>query len=208
MRHWLTAKEPQCEDNNCAIYHEHMRSYHEARKAYQVETEEEFTKKILVDMQKVQLLPRLPTIKWSLFTRRLVTINHSFVPIYRSSKGGICVLWNKGLVGQNEDVKSAFFTVLNLPPFWDTLHWLFWLDNCDSRNKYWTLFSYLALAVSSDDGPDRITLKYFVSRHTFMFVDVFLREIEEGDESNSASLRFQWFYGMYEKNWWSSSYGV
>ena len=40
-----------------------MRSYHKARKAYQAETEEEFTSKILVDMQKVQLLPRLPTIK-------------------------------------------------------------------------------------------------------------------------------------------------
>ena len=40
-----------------------MRSYHKARKAYQAETEEEFTAKILADMQKVQLLTRLPTIK-------------------------------------------------------------------------------------------------------------------------------------------------
>ena len=62
---------------------------------------------MLADMQKVQLLPRLPTFKWSLFTRRLVTINQSFAPIHKSSKGGIDVLWHEGLASPNdEDITS------------------------------------------------------------------------------------------------------
>ena len=45
--------------------------------------------------------------------------------------------------------------------------------------KFWTLFTALALAVNSDDGPERITLKYFISGHTFMSAEVFHREIEK-----------------------------
>ena len=133
----------------------------------------------LVDTQKVQLLPRQPTTKQSLF-RRLLTINQFSAPIHKSSKGGIGLLWHKRLAGRNgEDFTSAFFKVLNLPQFQDMLCWLFWLNNCADQNKCWTLFIALVLALDSDDRPDRITSKYFVSWHTFMSADKFHREIEE-----------------------------
>ena len=58
----LVAKEPQREDDNCvlcAIYSEHVRSYHEAREISS-RNRGRIPTEMLVDMQKVQLILRLP----------------------------------------------------------------------------------------------------------------------------------------------------
>jgi len=45
---------------------------------------------------------------------------------------------------------------------------MFWLDNCSSQNKNWVMFSMMIVLVNQDDGPQSITLRYFVPGHTHM----------------------------------------
>ena len=54
-----------------------------------------------------------------------------------------------------------------------------WLDNCSGQNKCWTLFTTLVQLVNEDDGPNKITFKYFVAGHTFMSADSFHRKVEK-----------------------------
>ena len=68
-----------------------------------------------------------------------------------------------------------------------------------------SLLSFVLALNRPDDGPDRITLQYFVSWRTFMSAEVFHREIEKEVE---ASVRFAWFFAMYGKGRRNSSYGV
>ena len=92
---------------------------------------------ISVDMPKVILFPRLEQYKRCLFTRRLATINQSFVPI-RDQKGERArgVLWHEGICGRNdEDAASAFYKVITLPEKGHIKKWRMWLDNCSGQNK-------------------------------------------------------------------------
>ena len=173
----------RCKDDGCqqcAQYHDHVRAYRETRNAYRSEENVDDTMKMSVDMQKVILLPRLPTFKRCLFTKRVVTINQSFVPIGSVSGNGIGVLWHEGLAGRkDEDVTSAFMKVIGLPEFRDIKYWVFWLDNCAGQNKCWTLYTAFVNVVNQIDGPEAVTLNYFVAGHTFMSADNFHHEIEK-----------------------------
>ena len=80
----------------CASYQDHSRRYHETRKEYEADAKKSKDSQeetyLSVDMQKVILLPRLPTYKRCLFTKRIVTVNKSFVPIGKNGGNGIGVL--------------------------------------------------------------------------------------------------------------------
>ena len=136
---------------------------------------------ISVDMQKVILLPRLPQYKRCLFTRRVVTINQSFVPIGKQrgvkARG---VLWHEGICGRkDEDVASAFWKELSLPDNRDIKWWIMWLDNCAGQNKCWTLYTMLVFFVNRGSQVESIKLKYFTAGHTFMSADNFHKDVEK-----------------------------
>ena len=137
---------------------------------------------ITVDMQKVILLPRLEQYKRCLFTRRVVAINQSFVPIgTQKGEKPRGVLWHEAICGRNdEDVASAFFKVLTLPENRDVRKWTMWLDNCSGQNKCWTLYTMLADVINRKDVYfSSLKLKYFTSGHTFMSADYFHRDVEK-----------------------------
>ena len=130
-------------------------------------------------MQKVILLPRLEQYKRCLFTRRLVTINQSFVPI-RDEKGERArgVLWHEGICGRNyEDVASSFYKSIALPENGHIKKWTMWLDNCSGQNKCWTL--YTMMVDRKEIGVQSIKLKYFTAGHTFMSADNFHKRVEK-----------------------------
>ena len=53
-----------------------------------------------------------------------------------------------------------------------------WADNCSSQNKNWTLYTALAAEVNTVNGPETVTLKYFLPGHTYMSADSFHRIVE------------------------------
>ena len=96
----------RCVNNDCvkcSTYFNHVQRYHEARESYKIDCQNsksnEESQYLSVDMQKVILIPRLPSFKRCLFTKRIVTINQSFVHIGRNGSGGIGVLWHEGITG-------------------------------------------------------------------------------------------------------------
>ena len=64
-----------------------------------------------MDMQKIIMFPQLPGIKASVFTRRILMINQTIVPLggkknNKGKPGGFT--WHEGIMGRmNEDVSSA-----------------------------------------------------------------------------------------------------
>ena len=168
----------------CTLF---LRNYEKARVEYEKDrTHAEKSRKrdemlISVDMQKVILLPRLEQYKRCLFTRRLVSINQSFVPIGKQPglkpRG---VLWHEAICGRkDEDVSSAFRKEMSLPENRDIRWWLMWLDNCAGQNKCWTLYTMLVFFVNSANVVQSIKLKYFTAGHTFMSADSFHKSVEK-----------------------------
>ena len=118
-----------CGNENCSLcekFHLLKISYHQAREAYHKDRHMAETRPmnkecvssiyLSADMPKVILLPRLPEFKRCLFTKRIVVINQSFVPIARKSEyPPIGIIWHEGISGRKDDeVTSAFFKLLNL----------------------------------------------------------------------------------------------
>ena len=132
-------------------------------------------------MQKVILLPRMSEYKRCLFTKRVVAINQSFVPVGKNKRfPATGVLWHEGLSGRNdEDVSSACAKILQLPQYKNFTTWVFCVDNCAGQNKCWTLFTMLVQLLNEDNNIEKVTLKYFIAGHTFMMADHFHRRVEK-----------------------------
>ncbi|KAJ8870778.1 hypothetical protein PR048_027077 [Dryococelus australis] len=106
------------------------------------------------DLQKVIMLPRMDTLKTVMFTRRIVAFNESFVPL-----GGT----------NNDDDDNGK----------DTKKIVLWLDNCTAQIKNWTLLSFIAYLVNSEEvASEEIQLNYFEIGLTFMSADSFHHQVE------------------------------
>ena len=68
------------------------------------------------DLEKVIMSPRLPGLKKSIFTKRIILFNETFSPV-GGSKGlhdTIAVLWHEGIKGRNdEDICNALCKLLS-----------------------------------------------------------------------------------------------
>jgi len=136
------------------------------------------------DMQKVLLLPRMPSLKSCFFLKKLVVFHETFAPIGSSKKNGkkprvLSCLWNESISGRNAcDVASSFEKALTFY-MQNTSKVVIWADNCSAQNKNWTLYTALNLLVNdSENGYEDIELQYLEPGHTFMAADSFHAQVE------------------------------
>ncbi|XP_072022749.1 LOW QUALITY PROTEIN: uncharacterized protein [Amphiura filiformis] len=134
------------------------------------------------NMQKVIMLPRrMPGIKSSVFTRRLVQFHKTFVQLREKRKGGqpaIGVIWNESQSGRNaEDVACTF---MKFPNVRDKKRVIMYMDNCSAQNKNWTIFTAMVDEVNRPGGQEEIISKYFEKGHTLISADSFHHLIEKG----------------------------
>ena len=82
---------------------------------------------------------------------------------------------------KDEDVASIVWKCLLESKNSDCKNITIWCDNCTGQNKNWTLYSSIVQSLSISQIPkETITLKYFEKEHTFMAVDSFHLQVEEG----------------------------
>ena len=82
---------------------------------------------------------------------------------------------------KDEDVASIVWKFLLESKNSDCKNITIWCDNCTGQNKNWTLYSSIVQSLSMPQIPkETITLKYFEKEHTFMAVDSFHLQVEEG----------------------------
>jgi len=64
-----------------------------------------------LQIYKKIMLPRMEEFKTAVFTRRIIALNESFVPVgTRSSCFPLAVLWHEGVAGRKKDeIISAFY---------------------------------------------------------------------------------------------------
>ena len=101
-----------------------------------------------VDLQTVLLLPYLHDLKVCMFTSRLVTFNETFARMGKDKTGKhVLTVWNESVAGRKrEDIASTFAYVIQ--KIRDAAKFVFWLDNCASQNKNWTLYTICLLYTS------------------------------------------------------------
>ena len=184
----------QC--NECLMWTEHMEHVKICRSEYKKDSNVicDAAKETIVsaDMQKVFMLPNLPSFKRCIFTKRIIAFNESFVPLgEKFINRGYAVLWHEATGGRKaRDITSAFhrFILENKTKQKITI----WLDNCSSQNKNWTLFSFLISIVNSNKiTAEQITLKYLEPGHTFMSADSLHAAIEKQRKIKEKIYDFQ-----------------
>ena len=86
------------------------------------------------DLEKVIMLPRLPVLKKSIFTKRI---------FYSMSSKGLqdTVLWHEGIKGRNEDICSALCKLLYHPKCKECIDFVIQFDNCCAQSKNESLYS-------------------------------------------------------------------
>ena len=130
------------------------------------------------DMQKVIMLPIQPTLKENHTTPRLSVFNETFAYVGGATPDHkhITVLWHYGISSRRaSDVTSAYWTFMESINRKGNL--VLWLDNCSGQNKNWTLILHLCKAIEYFDF-ETITLRFFVTGHTFMTPDAIHGTIE------------------------------
>ncbi|KAG5879031.1 hypothetical protein JTB14_009669 [Gonioctena quinquepunctata] len=132
------------------------------------------------DLQKVIMLPRMEGFKTTVFTKRIVAFNESFVPLGTNSKHGrpIAVIWHEAICGRKkQEIISSFDAFFK--HFRDIPNITLWLDNCSAQNKNWCLMTYLVHIInSSESATQTIELYFFEPGHTFMSADSFHHQVE------------------------------
>lgn len=141
------------------------------------------------------MLPRIDMFKEVIFTPRIVAFNESFVPVgQKDRKNKPCaVLWHEAVAGRSKsDITCAFHRFLLLHR--DVQDITFWLDNCSAQNKNWGLFCFFVYMINSNDvAAQKINLKYFEPRHTFMSADSFHHQVEHSLKKKGKVYDFQDF---------------
>lgn len=130
------------------------------------------------DMQKVVLLPRMPNVKESFFTPRLLVYNETFAAMQKNELH-FCVLWSEATADRKMDsVSSAFITFLQANR--DVEEIIIWLDNCGGQNKNFSLYSAILSYINLNcHSTKTICLKYLVKGHTYMAADGLHGNIEQ-----------------------------
>lgn len=139
----------------------------------------EAAKSYSADLQKVFLLPRMPKVKDSFFTSRLIAFNETFAVMGKKKTPHYCILWHEGIAGRRaKDVACSFLKFIQLQR--DTENLIIWLDNCTGQNKNWVLYSALIVYMNSEYCTTKnITLKYLLTGHTYMSADGLHGKIEQ-----------------------------
>ncbi|CAH1106705.1 unnamed protein product [Psylliodes chrysocephalus] len=144
------------------------------------ENEDSETKIYSADLQKVFLLPRMPKVKDSFFTSRLVAFNETFAVKGKSKKSPhYCILRHEGKAGRRaDDVACSFIKFIQLQRDAESL--IIWMDNFTGQNKNWVLYSALIVYINSEYCTTKnITLKYLLTGHTYMAADGLHGKIEQ-----------------------------
>ncbi|KAG5880926.1 hypothetical protein JTB14_035147 [Gonioctena quinquepunctata] len=124
-----------------------------------------------MDLQKVILIPNMPSVKDSNFLSRLTAFNLTFASIKKkSSFKNYCSMWHEGLAGRDGNhIVDAFFRVFEEER--DVKEFIIWSDNCTGQNKNWVLYTSLVWLVNQGNGPDCVTFRYLTKGHTHMSAD-------------------------------------
>ena len=129
------------------------------------------TKVVAVDMQKILLIPKLPT-KDYFFSRKLILFNETFADINPKSGNSYCFLWTEDHSGRKaKNIATTYVEfVIRCARDYETI--IFYMDNCNAQNKNKTLFTALSLLVNDKSvAAKAITLKYLEVGHTYMAAD-------------------------------------
>ena len=100
---------------NCMMFVTHITAAKEARKGYKRDAKHKFEDNeivLSVDLQKVIMLPTLPDLKSSIFCKRFVLFNESFVPVGSGKGKGLDVIWHEALLGRTRLLKLKFRMVV------------------------------------------------------------------------------------------------
>ena len=180
------------ENNKCEICKRieiHLERARKSRESYRADannngknTEPCFS----MDMQKVLILPHLHGMNMAQFTRRIVMINQSIVPVgefknnsKHKPKG---YLWHEGIQERkDEDVASVLWKFPLESEHRDCKNITIWDDNCAGQNKNWILYSSIVQSLSTSEVlMETTTIKYFEKGRKYMAVDSFHHQVEEG----------------------------
>ena len=207
LRHEVHLKEdhqadaPEC--HNCRKWEDHKERAESARTHYRLDAEKEQVDEVIrsVDLQKVIMLPRMPGVKTAVFTRRITAFHETFASVGKfkpSKKKTLSLVWHEGIAGRSAaEVASAFVTSLHQER--DVRFVTYWVDNCTSQNKNWTLLTTLVKVVNhAANNIQTITLKYFEPGHTFMSADSFHHGVEKAmrKQPGGVVLDFEDFKGV------------
>ena len=114
-----------------------------------------------VDLQKVIMLPRLPGVKSVCFTKRIIAFHLTFAPIQEYTKIGkvTSLAWHEGLAGRKcEEITSMYVAALSVDR--DFTNIVYFMDNCASQNKNWSLITAVVKLVNSNEvAAQTITFK-------------------------------------------------
>lgn len=177
-------------DDECSIcqdQREHNKNAIEARAQYRhnATSPDPETTYLSADMQKVQLIPRMPHVKTSFFTSRLLVFHETFAPLGElqseldHNKRVFACVWHEATTGRSAaDVASAFHAAIDQHQ--STPNLKIWLDNCTSQNKNWYLFTTLVRIMNTlTTYPDTVELLFLEKGHTFMSADSFHGHVEK-----------------------------
>lgn len=105
------------------------------------------------------------------FSRKLVLLNESFVPLGKN-KQAVCVVWHEGESGRKvHNVATTYIRFLK-KYCRDKKTVTFFLDNCNSQNKNKILFSALVRLINDKiTSIEKVTMEYFEPGHTYMAAD-------------------------------------
>ncbi|KAK4874637.1 hypothetical protein RN001_013997 [Aquatica leii] len=90
----------------------------------------------------------------------------------------LAVLWHEGVRGRSKgDIISTYYAFFRNNREIKSV--TIWLDNCSSQNKNWSLLCFFIYIVNClEVALEILTVKYFVSGHTFMAADSFYHKVE------------------------------
>ena len=183
--HQAANKDPTPDCSVCKKWEDHKERAARGRHHYKLDAEKDQSDNLSirsVDLQKVIMLPRMPGVKTTIFTKRISVFHETFATVGKktgSKKKSISVIWHEGIAGRKaEEVASAYVCALQRER--DVPHFVLWMDNCTAQNKNWCLLTTLVSMVNHNSNSTQdVTLKYFEPGHTFMSADSFHHGVEQ-----------------------------
>lgn len=166
----------------CSDVAKHKSLYHRARAIYASDGENVVEGRIVrsVDLQKVIMLPRLPGVKSVCFTKRIIAFHLTFSPIVEYSKNArtTSLVWHEGLAGRKcEEISSMYVKALIVDRDYKEI--IYFMDNCSSQNKNWSIITAMTKLINSElIAADKVTFKYLEAGHTFMSADTVHASVE------------------------------
>ena len=131
------------------------------------------------------MLPRLLGIKSVAFTLRVIAFNETFAPLGNKSfisgkeMKPYAVTWHEVLGGRSASEICSVYKLF-LCHHRDIANFVFWADNCSSRNKCWYLYTLLASMVNDKCSMlQSVAIKYFEKGHTFILADSYHHLVEK-----------------------------